>query len=88
MDQPIGSGHLLIVVGYKPTHVVVNDPWGEPDLISGATLNSRGMGLWFSRLNFGKRWMVERIGGGASRYATGKGWAVVANRVSRANQLR
>jgi hypothetical protein len=27
----------------------------------------------FSRLNFGKRWMMERIGGGAYRYAPGKG---------------
>jgi GH24 family phage-related lysozyme (muramidase) len=79
VDRPTGSGHWLIVYGHTPTHVVVNDPWGEPDLISGATLNSRGMGLRFTRLNFGKRWMVEPIGGGAYRYAPGKGWAVVVD---------
>ena len=79
VDRPTGSGHWLIVYGHTPTHVVVNDPWGEPDLIHGTTLNSKGMGLRFSRLNFGKRWMVEPIGGGAYRYAPGKGWAVVVD---------
>ncbi len=78
VDRPTGSGHWLVVVGHTPTHVVVNDPWGEPDLIHGTTLNANGMGLRFSRLNFGKRWMVEPIGGGAYRYAPGKGWAVLA----------
>jgi len=79
VDRPTGSGHWLIVYGHTPTQVVVNDPWGEPDLISGTTLNANGMGLRFSRINFGKRWMVEPIGGGAYRYAPGKGWAVVVD---------
>ena len=81
VERPTGSGHWLIVYGHTPTHVVVNDPWGEPDLLSGATLNARGMGLWFSRRNFGRRWMVEPIGGGAYRHAPGKGWAVVVDGV-------
>jgi hypothetical protein len=81
VDRPTGSGHWLIVVGHTPTQVVVNDPWGEPDLIHGTTLNPNGMGLRFSRLNFGKRWMVEPIGGGAYRYAPGKGWAVVVDSI-------
>jgi GH24 family phage-related lysozyme (muramidase) len=79
VQQPTGSGHWLIIYGHTLTHVVVNDPWGEPDLIHGTTLNAKGMGLQFSRLNFGKRWMVEPIGGGAYRYAPGKGWAVVVD---------
>jgi GH24 family phage-related lysozyme (muramidase) len=79
VDRPTGSGHWLIVYGHTLTQVVVNDPWGEPDLIHGTTLNANGMGLRFSRLNFGKRWMVEPIGGGAYRYAPGKGWAVVVD---------
>ncbi len=79
VERPTGSGHWLIVYGHTPTHLVVNDPWGEPDLIHGTTLNAKGMGLSFSRLNFGKRWMVEPIGGGAYRYAPGKGWAVVVD---------
>jgi hypothetical protein len=77
VDRPTGSGHWLVVVGHTPTHLVVHDPWGEPDLVSGATLNAHGMGLRFSRRNFGRRWMVEPIGGGAYRYAPGRGWAVV-----------
>ncbi len=81
VDRPTGSGHWLIVVGHTPTHVVVNDPWGEPDLVHGTTLNAKGMGLRFSRLNFGRRWMVEPIGGGAYRYAPSKGWAVVVDSI-------
>ncbi|MEA5416193.1 glycoside hydrolase family protein [Synechococcus sp. BA-132 BA5] len=81
VDRPTGSGHWLIVYGHTPTQVVVNDPWGEPDLIHGITLNANGMGLGFSRQNFGKRWMVEPIGGGAYRYAPGKGWAVVLDAI-------
>ena len=81
VDRPTGSGHWLIVYGHTPTQVVVNDPWGEPDLIFGTTLNAIGMGLRFSRLNFGKRWMVEPIGGDAYRYAPGKGWAVVVDAI-------
>lgn len=34
VPQGTGSGHWLIVVGHTPTHLVVNDPWGEPDLLS------------------------------------------------------
>jgi GH24 family phage-related lysozyme (muramidase) len=82
VDRPTGSGHWLIAIGHSPTHVLVNDPWGEPDLISGATLNANGMGLHFSRLNFGKRWMVEPIGGGTYRYAPGKGWSIVVDKVT------
>ena len=81
VDRPTGSGHWLVVVGHTPTQVVVNDPWGEPDLIHGTTLNANGMGLRFSRQNFGKRWMVMPIGGGAYRYAPGKGWAVVVDAI-------
>ena len=82
VERPTGSGHWLVVIGHTPTHLVVNDPWGEPDLLSGATLNAHGMGLRFSRRNFGRRWMVQPIGGGAYRYAPGKGWAVVLSGAS------
>ena len=81
IEQQIHRG-IPVPCGHTSSHVVVNDPWGEPDLIHGTTLNANGMGLRFSRLNFGKRWMVEPIGGGVYRYAPGKGWAVVVDRVS------
>ncbi len=44
VDRPTGTGHWLIVYGHTPTHLVVNDPLGEPDLLSGATLNANDMG--------------------------------------------
>jgi hypothetical protein len=81
IDRPTGSGHWLIVYSHTPTHLQVNDPWGQPELLSGATFNANGMGLQFSRQNFGKRWMVKPIGGGAYRHAPGKGWAVVVDGV-------
>ena len=81
VNRPTGSGHWLIVIGHTPTQVVVNDPWGEPDLITGDTLNANGKELRFSRQNFGKRWMVESIGGGAYRFAEGKGWAIVVDSI-------
>ena len=31
-------GHWLIVVGHTPTHPIVPDPFGEADLVSGATI--------------------------------------------------
>jgi hypothetical protein len=69
VDRPTGSGHWLIVCGHTPTHAVVNDPWGEPDQITGATLNSRVMALRFSRLNYrfaGLR-LRQALDGGAHR---------------------
>jgi hypothetical protein len=69
VERPTGSGHWLLVYGHTPTQVVVNDPWGEPDLIHGTTLNANGMGLHFSRLNYrfaGLR-LRQALDGGAHR---------------------
>jgi hypothetical protein len=41
---------------------------------AGRTTASRACG-------YGKRWMVDPIGGGAYRYAPGKGWAVVVDAI-------
>jgi hypothetical protein len=38
------------------------------------------MGIKLSRLHFGKRWMVDPIGG-AYRYAPGKGWSIVVDSI-------
>lgn len=77
VERPIGSGHWALAIGYTETGLVVHDPWGEPDLISGATLSSNGQGLHYSYKNLGRRWMVESIGGNAYRYAANKGWCLV-----------
>jgi hypothetical protein len=82
VDSPHGGGHWLIAYGIDGTHLTVHDPWGEPDLVSGATIGSNGRALRFSRQNFGKRWMVEQVAGGGYRYAPGNGWAIVVDSVA------
>jgi hypothetical protein len=74
VDAPSGGGHWLCVVGYTPTAVIVNDPFGDMDLINGPYLNGNGKGLQYSRKNFGRRWMVLNNGD----YAPGMGWAIIA----------
>ena len=71
VSAPSGGGHWLIVVGYTKDHLVVHDPFGEADLVSGATLGGVARFARYSRRNFGPRWMVE----GANT-----GWAVIAER--------
>ena len=70
--NPTGGGHWLIVTGFTATSasVIVNDPFGELDNISGEYLNSKGAGLAYSRKHWGPRWQVE--GGGNT------GWAILA----------
>ena len=69
VEQPAGGGHWLIVVGHTPTHLIVHDPLGEADLVSGATIGGTARFCRYSRRNFGRRWMVE---------GEGSGWAVIA----------
>ena len=71
IDRPAGGGHWLIVVGITPTHVIVHDPFGEADLISGKTLGGVARFMKYSRVNFGKRWMAD---------GPGSGWAIIAER--------
>lgn len=71
IEKPSGGGHWLCIVGYDENSVIVHDPYGEADLISGQTINSVARYAKYSRKNFGKRWCVE---GGNS------GWAIIAER--------
>ena len=75
--RPTGFGHWLTIIGYDATGAFVHDPLGEPDLITGATLSTRGANLRFSKENFGRRWMVRQVSGGYT-YAPGHGWAIIA----------
>jgi predicted chitinase len=74
VDAPTGTGHWLCVVGYTPTHVYVNDPFGEIDLVNGGYSDVSGKCLLYSRRNFGRRWMVLNDG----TYAPGNGWLILA----------
>lgn len=71
VSAPSGGGHWLCVVGYTKTHIIVHDPFGEADLVSGATVSEVARFMKYSRKNFGPRWMVE----GANT-----GWAIIAER--------
>jgi GH24 family phage-related lysozyme (muramidase) len=71
VSAPSGGGHWLIVVGYDRDHLIVHDPFGMADLVSGATLGGVSRFAKYSRRNFGPRWMVE----GANT-----GWAIIAER--------
>ena len=51
IERPSVGGDRLIVIGHTKSLVIVNDPWGEPALISGATVGPDGMGLWLTRAN-------------------------------------
>jgi GH24 family phage-related lysozyme (muramidase) len=71
VSAPSGGGHWLIVVGHDRDNLIVHDPFGEADLVGGATLGGVARFARYSRRNFGPRWMVE----GANT-----GWAVIAER--------
>jgi GH24 family phage-related lysozyme (muramidase) len=71
VSAPSGGGHWLIVVGYTKDHLVVHDPFGEADLVSGRTIGGVARFMRYSRRNFGPRWEVE-----GSR----TGWAIIAER--------
>jgi GH24 family phage-related lysozyme (muramidase) len=80
VDRPTGGGHWLTVIGFAGTELIVHDPLGRPDLQNGTTLNTNGIGIRLPRQLFFRRWEVEPIGGGAFRYAPGRGWAIIAER--------
>jgi len=71
VSNPAGGGHWLCVIGFTEDALVVNDPYGDLNLVGGTYASGRGAGLPYSRKNFGPRWMVE---------GPGSGWAIIAER--------
>lgn len=66
---PQGGGHWICAIGYSDDALVVHDPFGELDLLSGNYVNNWGARLRYSKQNLGPRWLVE---GDCS------GWAIIA----------
>jgi len=66
VSKPSGGGHWLTIIGRNEdnTAYVVNDPYGEMDLINGGYQNSNGSHLLYSKKNLGPRWLVEGPGTG------------------------
>lgn len=69
VSSPAGGGHWITAIGHTPDAIIVHDPFGELDLLSGRYLNNWGARLRYSRKNLGPRWMVE---------GPATGWAIIA----------
>lgn len=69
VGAPTGGGHWICVIGYTGDAMIVHDPFGDLDLLSGRYVNNWGARLRYSRRNLGPRWMVE---------GPATGWAIVA----------
>lgn len=62
VSRPTGSGHWCVIIGIDldKSQYIVNDPWGEADMVHGGFVGSQnGHRVRYSFRNFEKRWMVE-----------------------------
>lgn len=66
VSAPSGGGHWIIVIGRTADNkrYIVNDPFGDLDLISGLYINSKGARLKYSKKNLGPRFMPAGPGSG------------------------
>jgi hypothetical protein len=67
VSAPSGGGHWIACYGFAPYGFIVNDPYGELDLVNGQWLRvggGAGRGLRYSYRNLGPRWEVEGAGAG------------------------
>ena len=67
VSQPGGGGHWVVACGFDARHFVVNDPYGELDLVNGTwvrTGGNSGKGLRYSYKNLNPRWQAEGAGSG------------------------
>jgi Peptidase_C39 like family len=67
VSAPGGGGHWIAAHGFDARHFVVNDPYGELDLVNGTwvrTGGNSGKGLRYSYQNITPRWQVEGAGSG------------------------
>lgn len=71
VSKPTGGGHWIVIIGRNEdnTRYVVNDPFGELDLVNGGYVSTNGKGLLYSKKNLGPRFLVE---------GPGSGWAIRA----------
>jgi len=59
VKNPSGGGHWLCIIGYDKTGYIVNDPWGNIDLVNGTYSDTNGAKLHYSYENFTPRWCVD-----------------------------
>lgn len=78
ISNPYGGGHWVCAVGVTADRkaLIVNDPYGEIDLIAGEYISTDGRQVRYSLENFGRRWMLDE----QRRYAPGRGWGMIAKK--------
>jgi hypothetical protein len=57
-----GGGHWVLIIGRSADgqRYLVHDPAGELDLVNGNYgLGRPGQAVWYSKLNLGRRWLIE-----------------------------
>jgi len=61
VSAPTGNGHWIVVIGKSEDGkgYIVNDPFGDLDLVSGTYISTNGKKLTYSKKNLGPRWLVE-----------------------------
>jgi hypothetical protein len=72
VSNPAGGGHWSCVIGIEGQSAVVNDPYGQADLLHGGYLDTwitAGQSVRYSKKSWGTRWEVE---------GPGTGWAIIA----------
>ena len=60
--KPSGGGHFIVITGYSDTHWLVQDPYGELDLVNGgwaSTSRNAGRNQRYSFKNIDPRFFVE-----------------------------
>lgn len=70
------DGHRFCVLGYDAKAVIVNDPNGARDRLSGVYGSRNGAGFSCSRRCVGRRWLVD--GNDLDAFPPGMGWALIA----------
>lgn len=66
VSNPTGNGHWITVIGRTTDNkgFIVNDPFGDLDLVKGTYISTNGKGLTYSKKNLGPRWMIPVDGNG------------------------
>ena len=60
VTAPTGGGHWICCIGVTADrkNLIVHDPFGDLDLVSGGYISSDGKSKLYSKKNLGPRWMV------------------------------
>ena len=73
LEGPSGGGHWSVITGVDNTNLVISDPFGEADLLTGEYVEiggNAGDQVRYNRDQFSRRWEVE---------GSGSGWMILAS---------